>query len=218
MSKYEFDSYISNGIILWGKPVSDVLEEGQLRIRQTMDSSMTPLVSILIEGERRDNHSLRANLDITLELGPPNSGKSALAAHVALLSKFPYLKFCTAQTMIGYSELAKCQELKKIFEDAHKSTLSCEHVHSFSHRNVHLPPHMLRCCGGRAGNAPGIRPRRSAILERRSANVEIALQTSATERTETVHHRHDIAPRYSRSARFTGIVLTVHPSGQHEQR
>ncbi len=59
-------------------------------------------------------------------LGPPNSGKTALAAHIALLSKFPYLKFCTAQTMLGYSELAKCQQLKKIFEDAHKSTLSCK--------------------------------------------------------------------------------------------
>ncbi|CAF0927818.1 unnamed protein product [Rotaria sordida] len=106
ISKEEFDSYISNGIIIWGQPVTDVLEEGQLRIRQTVKSEMTPLVSILIEG-------------------PPNSGKTALAAHIALLSKFPYLKFCTAQTMLGFSELAKCQQLKKIFEDAHKSSLSC---------------------------------------------------------------------------------------------
>jgi vesicle-fusing ATPase len=59
-------------------------------------------------------------------LGPPKSGKTALAAHIALLSKFPYLKFCTAQTMVGFSELAKCQQLKKVFEDAHKSSLSCK--------------------------------------------------------------------------------------------
>jgi hypothetical protein len=50
VSKEEFDSYISNGIILWGQSVTDVLEEGQLRIRQTIKSEMTPLVSILIEG------------------------------------------------------------------------------------------------------------------------------------------------------------------------
>jgi len=106
VSKEEFDSYISNGIIVWGPPVTDVLEEGDLRVRQTVKSEMTPLVSILIEG-------------------PPNSGKTALAAHIAIKSKFPYLKFCTAQTMLGYSELAKCQQLKKIFEDAHKSALSC---------------------------------------------------------------------------------------------
>jgi hypothetical protein len=53
VSKEEFDSYISNGIILWGQSVTDVLEEGQLRIRQTIKSEMTPLVSILIEGNFR---------------------------------------------------------------------------------------------------------------------------------------------------------------------
>jgi vesicle-fusing ATPase len=63
---------------------------------------------------------------INFNLGPPNSGKTALAADIALSSKFPYLKFCAARTMLGFSELAKCQELKKIFEDAHKSTLSCK--------------------------------------------------------------------------------------------
>ncbi len=51
VSKDEFDSYISNGIIVWGQPVTDVLEEGQLCIRQTIRSEMTSLVSILIEGK-----------------------------------------------------------------------------------------------------------------------------------------------------------------------
>ncbi len=51
VSKEEFDSYISNGIIVWGQPVTDVLDEGQIRIRQTIKSEMTPLVSILIEGK-----------------------------------------------------------------------------------------------------------------------------------------------------------------------
>jgi len=55
ISKEEFDSYISNGIILWGQSVTDVLEEGQLRIRQTIRSEMTPLVSILIEGINKKN-------------------------------------------------------------------------------------------------------------------------------------------------------------------
>jgi hypothetical protein len=52
VSKEEFDSYIANGIILWGPTVHDALEEGQLRIRQTTKSEMTPLVSILIEGKK----------------------------------------------------------------------------------------------------------------------------------------------------------------------
>ncbi len=84
---------------------------------------MTPLVSILIEG---NYWAFSLNNSRDFILGPPNSGKTALAAHIALLSKFPYLKFCTAQTMLGFSELAKCQQLKKIFEDAHKSSLSCK--------------------------------------------------------------------------------------------
>ena len=54
MSKEEFDSYISNGIIVWGPPVTDVLEEGDLRVRQTVKSEMTPLVSILIEGKNQN--------------------------------------------------------------------------------------------------------------------------------------------------------------------
>jgi vesicle-fusing ATPase len=58
--------------------------------------------------------------------GPPKSGKTALATHIALLSKFPYLKFCTAQTILGFSELAKSQQLKNVFEDAYKSSLSCK--------------------------------------------------------------------------------------------
>ncbi len=82
-------------------------------------------------------------------LGPPNSGKTALAAHIALQSKFPYLKFCTAQTMLGFSELSKCQQLKKIFEDAHKSALSCkskeEKKHTFFFLIIKIS--FLRYCG-----------------------------------------------------------------------
>ena len=84
-------------------------------------------------------------------LGPPNSGKTALAAHIALQSKFPYLKFCTAQTMLGYSELAKCQQLKKIFEDAHKSALSCKLTFKEKHIFLIINIHFLRCCGRRIG-------------------------------------------------------------------
>ncbi|CAF1289181.1 unnamed protein product [Didymodactylos carnosus] len=34
-------------------------------------------------------------------LCPSDSGKTELPAHIELLSKFPYLKFCTAQTMLN---------------------------------------------------------------------------------------------------------------------
>lgn len=102
----DYTSYIMNGIIRWGDPVTAALEDGELLVQQTKNSDRTPLVSMLLEG-------------------PPNSGKTALAAKIAEDSQFPFIKFCSPDKMIGYSEIAKCQAIKKIFEDAYKSQLSC---------------------------------------------------------------------------------------------
>ncbi|KAK2884498.1 vesicle-fusing ATPase-like [Channa argus] len=102
----DYASYIMNGIIRWGDPVSAVLEDGELLVKQTKDSDRTPLVSVLLEG-------------------PPNSGKTAMAAKISEDSQFPFIKICSPDKMIGYSEIAKCQAIKKIFEDAYKSQLSC---------------------------------------------------------------------------------------------
>uniref|UniRef100_A0A7N8WXF7 Vesicle-fusing ATPase n=1 Tax=Mastacembelus armatus TaxID=205130 RepID=A0A7N8WXF7_9TELE len=102
----DYASYIMNGIIRWGDPVSLVLMDGELLVQQTKNSDRTPLVSVLLEG-------------------PPNSGKTALAAKIAEDSQFPFIKICSPNQMIGYSEIAKCQAIKKIFDDAYKSQLSC---------------------------------------------------------------------------------------------
>lgn len=106
VSAEDFEAYIRNGIILWSQAIRDVLEEGDLRINQTIKSEMTPLVTILLEGK-------------------PNSGKTALAAKIAMNSQFPFLKFCTPQNMIGYSEIAKAEAVRKVFTDAYKSEISC---------------------------------------------------------------------------------------------
>ncbi|CAB1337973.1 unnamed protein product [Coregonus sp. 'balchen'] len=74
----DYASYIMNGIIKWGDPVTAVLDDGELLVQQTKNSDRTPLVSVLLEDK-----------------------------------------------MIGHSEIAKCQAIKKIFEDAYKSQLSC---------------------------------------------------------------------------------------------
>lgn len=106
VSSEEFECYMRNGIINYSANIREILEEGQLRINQTMKSEMTPLVTILLEGK-------------------PNSGKTALAAKIAMNSGFPFQKFCTPQSMISVSELAKGETIKKIFNDAYKSELSC---------------------------------------------------------------------------------------------
>ena len=89
------DSYVANGIIMWGDPVTRVLEDCELIVSQTHSSERTPLVTLLLEG-------------------PPSSGKTALAAKVAKGCEFPFVKLCTPENMIGYHEAAKCQCIKKV--------------------------------------------------------------------------------------------------------
>uniref|UniRef100_A0A8C2GAP2 Vesicle-fusing ATPase n=1 Tax=Cyprinus carpio TaxID=7962 RepID=A0A8C2GAP2_CYPCA len=102
----DYSSYIMNGIIKWGDPVTRVLEDGELLVQQAKNSDRTPLVSVLLEG-------------------PPHSGKTALAAKISEDSQFPFIKICSPDKMIGHSEISKCQAIKKVFDDAYKSQLSC---------------------------------------------------------------------------------------------
>lgn len=93
------------GIIIWGEPVQSIIDEGLLRVQQAREGSLG-IVSLLLEG-------------------PPDTGKTALAAHLALRSEFPFIKLCTPDDMVGYTETAKCMMIRKVFDDAYKSTLSC---------------------------------------------------------------------------------------------
>jgi vesicle-fusing ATPase len=91
---------------MWGQPISGILEDGELFIQQAKDPTSRGLVSILVEG-------------------PPNTGKTALAAKLAISSEFPFIKLCSPDEMVGYTESAKCMMIRKVFDDAYKSTLSC---------------------------------------------------------------------------------------------
>ena len=102
----DFDTYIAQGVQSYGQPVENILADGNLLIKQTRDGKNVSLVSVLFEG-------------------PKGSGKTALAAELAVHSGFPFIKFCSPENMIGFSENAKCQAIKKVFEDAYKSELSC---------------------------------------------------------------------------------------------
>lgn len=106
ISDKQLDSYVLNGVIPWGSEVSDILERGKMAVQQARESVRTPLVSLLLRGR-------------------VGSGKTALAAHIAKESLFPFIKVVTPEDMIGFSESAKCQAIKKVFDDAYKSELSC---------------------------------------------------------------------------------------------
>lgn len=56
--------------------------------------------------------------------GPIHSGKTAVAAKVAVDSGFPFVRMISADEMIGYSDSSKCQAIHKAFLDSYKSPLS----------------------------------------------------------------------------------------------
>lgn len=53
----DYSSYIMNGIIKWGDPVTHVLDDGELLVQQTKNSDRTPLVAVLLEGKKSEAKS-----------------------------------------------------------------------------------------------------------------------------------------------------------------
>ncbi|CAH2241499.1 jg10666 [Pararge aegeria aegeria] len=99
------EHFLSRGITNWGNPVASLLEDGQLYIQQARATEASGLVSVLLEG-------------------PPNSGKTALAAQLAKLSDFPFVKVCSPEDMIGFTETAKCLQIRKTSARRHGSAVS----------------------------------------------------------------------------------------------
>jgi vesicle-fusing ATPase len=57
--------------------------------------------------------------------GPQGSGKTALAAHIAMQSGFPFVKMITPSDLVGYrDDFAKKDYIHKAFTDAYKSPAS----------------------------------------------------------------------------------------------
>lgn len=68
-------------------------------------SSANPLLSIMLEGDS-------------------GSGKTALAAKIAVDSGFPFVKLISPEMFVGQPDFVKVQKITKIFQDAYKSPLS----------------------------------------------------------------------------------------------
>lgn len=86
---------MARGVVNWGPPVTNIMEDGMLFIQQAKATDTSGLVSVLIEG-------------------PPNSGKTALAAQLAKNSDFPFVKVCSPEEMVGFTETAKCLTIRKV--------------------------------------------------------------------------------------------------------
>ncbi|KAL4457630.1 hypothetical protein ABPG75_012495 [Micractinium tetrahymenae] len=99
------ESYRLHGMIDYGPRYQHLLSSCRTLVQQVKSSDNTPLVTCLLEG-------------------PAGTGKTALAATLAIESGFPFVKVVSAEAMVGYSEQAKCSQIAKVFDDAYKSPLS----------------------------------------------------------------------------------------------
>ncbi|PAA60017.1 hypothetical protein BOX15_Mlig016436g3, partial [Macrostomum lignano] len=103
----ELDRYVTGGLVQWGNPVNHVIEHGLLATRAA-------------RAEAEAGADSGRPVALLLE-GPRNSGKTALAVHIARQAGFSYVRLATSKNMVGFNEVAKCMAVKKFFDDAHKA-------------------------------------------------------------------------------------------------
>jgi vesicle-fusing ATPase len=101
----ELKAYYRNGFVPYGESFDMLMGTMERLIEQVRTSERTPLMSVLLHG-------------------PPATGKTALAAKVAVDSGYPFVRMISADEMIGYSETSKSQMIHKAFMDSYKSPLS----------------------------------------------------------------------------------------------
>jgi vesicle-fusing ATPase len=95
-----------DAVIPWDMNVEMMLETGKLIAQQASESERTPLVSLMLSG-------------------PPGSGKTSMAGKIATDAGFPFIRLITPEKMVGLTISHKLTKIKKVFDDAYKSTFAC---------------------------------------------------------------------------------------------
>jgi vesicle-fusing ATPase len=108
-SEEELQTRVSGGIIHFSPGIDNILEQGSLFIKRV---------------EKVDEEFDLSNIFSAILVGPTGSGKTALAAHLAIESQFPFAKMISPEDMVGFNDAMKVQHIEKIFRDAYKSRLS----------------------------------------------------------------------------------------------
>ena len=99
VAEEELAACLPGGIIKYSSNVQAILNEGALFVAQVHNSKKTPLVSVWMHGSAA-------------------SGKTALAATIAMNSKFPFIKLLSPDSMVGMNEVS---HINKVFSDSYKS-------------------------------------------------------------------------------------------------
>ncbi|KAK1242149.1 hypothetical protein MKX07_000135 [Trichoderma sp. CBMAI-0711] len=106
VSEAELEDAVRLGIIPYGVHIESTIQE------------MMRVVGMIREDPNKFSTSV-------LFHGPKSSGKTALAAHIAVQSGFPFIKLVTPADLVGYrDEFAKKDYVHKAFADAYKSPAS----------------------------------------------------------------------------------------------
>lgn len=101
----ELKAHYRNGFVPYGDSFDLMMATLERLVEQVRTSDRTPLMSVLLQGDAQ-------------------SGKTAIAAKLAVDSGFPFVRMISADEMIGYSDVSKCQMIHKAFMDSYKSPLS----------------------------------------------------------------------------------------------
>ena len=105
LEKDELSIRYRNGIIEYSEEFKKLYGELMTMVEQVRTSEHTPLLSVCLNGIQ-------------------GCGKTALAAYLAVQSQFPFVKFISADMLLGLGDSAKASRISAIFQDAYKSPLS----------------------------------------------------------------------------------------------
>ncbi|KAL4921890.1 P-loop containing nucleoside triphosphate hydrolase protein [Aspergillus aurantiobrunneus] len=105
VSEDEIKRCIEHDIINYSGQIDQVLREGDALAKGLGQPDQTPLWSVLLNGL-------------------PGSGKTALAAQIALDSGAPFIKMICPEDIAGFNEMSKIQHILRVFNDAYKSQTS----------------------------------------------------------------------------------------------
>ncbi|RYP35609.1 hypothetical protein DL767_003721 [Monosporascus sp. MG133] len=126
VSEAELEGAVRLRIIPYGPHINGIIQE------------MMRVVGMIREDPNKFSTSV-------LFHGPKASGKTALAAHIAMQSGFPFVKMVTPADLVGYrDDFAKKDYVHKVFADAYKSPASILILDDFE-RLIGWNPIGLRC-------------------------------------------------------------------------
>ena len=103
--KTDLQAYYSNGVVSYGGGFDEISRQLSMAVKQVKTSERTSLLTVLLDGDNM-------------------TGKTAIAAHSAVESDFPFVRMINADALIGMHESSKSNYIQKVFMDSAKSPLS----------------------------------------------------------------------------------------------